>query len=136
MSLKKEFRYLEATKLLQQRLSIESTDSEKAALHIIIGVIFCEQMLLGEAEEHFIQAKVAAENAKDNEGLAVALGNLGAIYRHRGDLSKARKHLELALLIYQDIPSIEGIANVLSHIADIYKVEGELDNELWYGFKF
>lgn len=130
MNLKAKNRYPEAIKLFYACFDVETTDSERAALHILIGNCFFGLSELGEAEGHYRQAETAAKQAKDKEGLAVALGNIGIIYRRKGELDKALDYFEQIMKIHRDMKDREGEAKDLGNIGVIYRDKGEPDKAL------
>jgi len=65
------------------------------------------------------------------EGKASALGNIGIIYRNKGDLDSALKYNQEALKIDREIRYRQGEANQLGNIGLIYGDKGDLDKALW-----
>ncbi len=64
------------------------------------------------------------------EGKSYALGNIGVVYRDKGELDNALKfHLD-ALVIDREIGYRQGEANQLGNIGVIYHQKGDLDNAL------
>jgi tetratricopeptide (TPR) repeat protein len=60
------------------------------------------------------------------------LGNIGLIYKAKGDLNKALEYLKDALDIDVEVGYRQGEANQLGNIGLIYKAKGELDKALEY----
>ena len=130
--LKKEYKYREAIKQYQACFQPETTDSQRAALHILIGNCFYHMSELEEAEGHYRQAETEAKEANDKQGLAAALGNIGNICQTKGELDKALEKFEKILTIHKDIGNRKGEAADLGNIGIIYKNKGELDKALDY----
>jgi len=61
------------------------------------------------------------------EGMAITYGNLGGIYRKRGDLDQAEKMVKKALAIDEKLGRLEGMANHYSNLGRLYQTRGELD---------
>jgi tetratricopeptide (TPR) repeat protein len=128
--LKDEHRYAEAIKRFQSCLQMEITPSQRAALHIQIGNCFLDLSQLGEALGHYRQAETAARGGNDREGLAVALGNTGIIYREKGERDEALSQLERALEIQREIAYRLGEARQLGNVGLVYRDKGEPDRAL------
>jgi tetratricopeptide (TPR) repeat protein len=65
-------------------------------------------------------------------GKSAALGNIGLIYRAKGDLDNALKHMKEALKIDQKIGNKREEAGGLGNIGMFYSAKGDLDNALKY----
>ena len=63
---------------------------------------------------------------------SAALGNIGLIYRSKGDLDEALKYHQLALEIDRKIGYLQGEASDLGNIGLIYSDKGDLDEALKY----
>jgi tetratricopeptide (TPR) repeat protein len=68
-----------------------------------------------------------AELAENDEGRAVAYGNLGAIYQTRGDLDEAERLHRKALEIEVKLGRLEGMASTYGNLGLIYQTRGDLD---------
>ena len=66
------------------------------------------------------------------QGEANDLGNIGLIYRDKGEPEEALKYLQKALKIDREIGYKQGEANQLGNIGLIYRDKGELDEALKY----
>lgn len=128
----KENKYAEAVKQYEACFQPETTANQRSALHILIGNCFFSLSELEEAEGHYKEAETAAKEARDKQGLAAALGNIGNIYRIKGDLDKALDLYEQVLKIEREIGRKWGEANALGNIGLIYRTKGELDRALDY----
>jgi len=128
----KAYQYTEAIKLFNEILSMETSGSERVALHGLIGNCFMNMSELKEAEGHYKEAEAEAKAADDTEGLAAAMGNLGIVYRQKGELDKAMEHHQQALKIDIEIGNRLGQANQLGNLGIVYQQKGELDKALEY----
>jgi tetratricopeptide (TPR) repeat protein len=126
----KAYQYTEAIKLFNEILSMETSGSERVALHGLIGNCFMNMSELKEAEGHYKEAEAEAKAADDTEGLAAAMGNLGIVYRQKGELDKAMEHHQQALKIDIEIGNRLGQANQLGNLGIVYTQKGELDRAL------
>ncbi|MFQ5925321.1 MAG: tetratricopeptide repeat protein [Dehalococcoidia bacterium] len=131
-ALYREYKYPQAIEAFQACFHPATTTSERTALHILIGNCFLSLSELEEAEGHYREAETAARQAKDNEGLAAALGNIGIIYRIKGELDKALEIFEQVLKTERKIGRRWGEANALGSIGLVYQTKGELDKALDY----
>lgn len=57
---------------------------------------------------------------------AISLGNLGNVYRSRGDLDRAIELYEQSLAISEALGRLDGIANSYANLGIIYKTKGDL----------
>jgi tetratricopeptide (TPR) repeat protein len=130
--LEKENKYKEAIKQYEACFQTETTASQRAALHILIGNCYLSLSELEEAEGHYKEAETAAKEADDKEGLAAALGNIGLIYQTKGELDKALDYHQQSLKIEREIGRKVGEASHLGNIGLIYQSKGELDKALDY----
>ncbi len=64
--------------------------------------------------------------------MASQYGNLGNIYRTRGELDKAEEYYRKALDINKDLGSKEGMAGQYGNLGNIYYIRGELDKACEY----
>lgn len=128
--LQREYKYQEAIQQYQACLQPETTPSQRAALHILIGNCFLGLSELEEAEGHYREAETAAREAGDKEGLAAALGNIGLIYHTRGELDKALDYHQQSLKIHREIGQKEGEASALGNIGIVHGIKRELDKAL------
>ena len=130
--LEKEYKYREAIRLYEASFKPETTASQWANLHNLIGDCFSRLSELEEAEGHYRQAAAAASEANDDEELAKALGSTGLIYQTRGELDKALDYHQQALKIDREADLRKGEANDLGSIGLIYQRQGNLDKALDY----
>ena len=62
----------------------------------------------------------------------ITVGNIGLIYRSKGDADNALKYHQQALEIHREIGYKQGEANQLGNIGLIYRSKGDADNALKY----
>ena len=79
---------------------------------------------LDDAEACYREALAIAVDLDNQKGIASAYGNIGQIYRLRGNHSKARKWYEKSLKIERTIKNNAGIAADLGNIAALHFYEG------------
>jgi tetratricopeptide (TPR) repeat protein len=94
-------------------------DSQRCALHNLVGNSLFSLGRLREAEGHYRQALEAAGRASDPYGEAGALGNLGLVELERGDADAAEEHVRKALPITQEIGSRSLEASQLSNLGNV-----------------
>jgi tetratricopeptide (TPR) repeat protein len=114
----------------------KATSANKTAAHILIGNCYYSLSKLKEAENHYKNALKNANEVEDKEerlrGRSAAFGNIGLIYKTKGDLDKALEYHQKALKIDQEIGYQQGQANQLGNIGLIYSDKGDLDKALEY----
>lgn len=111
----------------EKAFAAAENDSQRCALHILIGNSFLTLTRIVQAESEYRQALDVAERSGDRKGAARALGNLGLIYRRIGKLAKARAYHEKALRIDQDIGNKPGQGSTLGNLGLVYRQQGDLD---------
>jgi tetratricopeptide (TPR) repeat protein len=67
------------------------------------------------------------ETAGDKEGLAIAYGNLGLIYRTRGDLAEAEQMHLKSLGLEREVGHKNGMAADYGNLATIHHIRGDFD---------
>jgi tetratricopeptide (TPR) repeat protein len=78
---------------------------------------------LDKAIEVYEEVLTLSEAHHNQEGIAVAFGNLGVVYQTRGELDKAIEVYEKVLTLHHQ----EGIAVTFGNLGVVYKTRGELD---------
>jgi len=66
------------------------------------------------------------EDLGSKEGMANAYGNLGNVYRIRGDLAQAEAMLKKALDLDEALGSKQGMANQYGNLGLVYRIRGDL----------
>lgn len=128
LELKAQHKEREAIDALYEAFRRDLGPSAKAELHILIGNSFLNLSELEEAEGHYRQAVDACREASLREGEATALGNLGLVYRRRGDLERAREHHQQALAIHRDISSRRGESYQLGSLGNVLSDQGDVEH--------
>jgi tetratricopeptide (TPR) repeat protein len=72
------------------------------------------------------------ELLNDKSGLAIAHGNIGAIYQRLGNPAVSQEHNLLALKYYEEIGSETGVARTQGNIGGIYYNLDDFDKALYY----
>lgn len=109
--------------------------TEKMSVLLNLGNAYYALSQNGSALKNYeamleLAAKVDEKSAI--EGKSAALGNIGLIYRAKGDLDEALKYHKEALEIHRDIGYRQGEASDLGNIGLIYRAKGDLDEALKY----
>ena len=60
------------------------------------------------------------------EGMASDYGNLGNLYKIRGDLKRAEEMYKKSLAINEELGRKEGMANTCGNLGNLYKTRGDL----------
>jgi len=103
MKLRGEHKHLEAIKRFRFLLSMNPSYEQQAAILTLIGNSFIIVGNQDEALGHHKEALKAVEKAHNLGAKGVTLGNIGLIYRTKGDPDEALKYLEQALSIFESI---------------------------------
>ena len=96
MACRKNRKYDDAIRLFRSALGLEPSPNEKAALLLLIGTVFIEQMRLSEAIGHFAEAERVALDANDRRGLAAVRAMQGWAALASGHLDDANNFLKNA----------------------------------------
>ncbi len=85
---------------------------------------------LTEAIAHYERSMAAAERAKDNDGIAVVLNNLAAIYKDQGRIEESLAMHERSLVLREALKDSSGIATSLNNIGLIRFDQGRIAEAL------
>lgn len=85
---------------------------------------------LENAENAYMAVLKRSESNKNAQ--AVAYGNLGIVYRIRGDLGWALGYHEKALALNREVGSMEGMASDYGNLGIVYRIRGDLDRAIEY----
>ena len=97
MEKKKEYHYSESLDIFTNMLSRGALGVDNVALLIMAGNAYYSQSMFSEAEKFYQKALGEATGIKDDEGEAIATGNLSITYLHKNLYDKARRNGEDAL---------------------------------------
>jgi len=100
---------------------INSTASQAHTWGDLEHAIFTWKTLLEKAEEK-----------KDKEGKAIALGNIGIVHQIKGGLDKALEYYEKALKIFKDMGDRIETARTLMNIGDVFVLKRDKERALDY----
>jgi len=103
------------------------TDSHRGVLHLLVGISQYMLSRFAQAEGSFRESLRLFQSAGDEQGEVAALGDLGNIYLHRGDLDKAEEHYQQILVIDRATGNQLGEATALGNLGIIYRRRGDLD---------
>jgi tetratricopeptide (TPR) repeat protein len=73
-----------------------------------------------------------SQDEKNKEWEAIATGNMGIVYRIKGELDKALEYYGKALKLIEELGSKEGMAINYGNMGNVYQIRGELDKALEY----
>jgi tetratricopeptide (TPR) repeat protein len=130
MSLMAQYKYEEAIESFRECLALETEGSEKVALLILVGNSFYAWNKWNQALSSWEEALDAAEKARDEEGQAAALGNLGLVYKDKGEWDKAIKFYNRDLEIGKKIGDEHGMAQTFNNLGIVYRKKGEWDKAI------
>jgi len=131
----RQHRYPDAARLLESCVRPDLPPEERVALHNLIGNTYMYMGRQAEARPHYQEVLAAADRTGDQQARAAALGNLGLVCTHRGDLDKAEEYHLKALAIDQEIGNRLGQANQLGNLGLVYADRGDLDKAEEYQLK-
>lgn len=95
-----------------------------------LGLLYFRIGKFGDAENAFETILKIPESNK--EAQAVAYGNLGIIYRTRGDLDRSVEYHEKALVLNKELVRIQGMAGDYCNLGIIYGTRGDLERSIKY----
>jgi tetratricopeptide (TPR) repeat protein len=112
----------------EKALALADNDSQRCALHILIGNSFIDLSRFPEAEGHYGEGLVLARRASDTQGQGAAFTGLGNVCLLRGgpgDLDKAEQHHKRALAISRKMRNPLGEAQDLANLGMVYFQRGQ-----------
>jgi tetratricopeptide (TPR) repeat protein len=127
---KEEYHYGEALDIFTNLLSRGALGVDNVAILIMAGNTYYSQSMFSEAEKFYQKALGEASGIKDEEGEAIATGNLCITYLHKNMYDKARRNGEDALKKYRQLGVKEHEADTLSNLALVYRRNGEADKAM------
>jgi DNA-binding SARP family transcriptional activator/Tfp pilus assembly protein PilF len=98
----------------------------QAAMHLSLATAQLSLSRYEPAVEHFRRAQEFSARAGWVEAEAAALGNLGIIHRHRGELTEAAEHHARALTLVRRIGARVREAEVLGNLGNVHFELGQL----------
>ncbi len=82
---------------------------------------------LSQATVMFERVLELADLVENQEWQAASYGNLGNVYKTRGDLGKAEEMYSKSLEINEKLGRLEGMASNYGNLGNVYKTRGDLD---------
>ena len=83
--------------------------------------------MLENAEEKFAQVEKIGKETDDDSLVAAACGNLGNVYKTRGDLDRAEEMYEKSIAINEELGWKEGMVSQYGNLGVVYRIRGDLD---------
>jgi len=124
-------RHREAVEQFTRALPLAETDSQRAALHIVRGNSLDS---IGDWSAAMDDYQAALRLSQDisppeeaNSARAAALGDLGLVYRRRGDLEQAEELQKQCLEINRRINNRSGEATAANNLGNVYADRGCLE---------
>ena len=87
---------------------------------------------LGFAINALSRILIKSQEEKNKEWEAIAIGNMGSVYKIKGELDKALEYYGKALKLQEELGIKEGIALDYGNMGSVYGIKGELDKALEY----
>ena len=94
---------------------------------LTVNVLFSRKRTLGLLSEAIAEWEAVLAGDLDPEGQAGAMGNLGILYRTRGDLERAEEMYRKSLAINEKLGRKEGMANNYGNLGNVYRTRGDLE---------
>lgn len=128
----RKYKYGEAIGYFRSAIELTSDTATKLSLLNIVGLSQYKNGTTSNAEQTFLEMITVAEQAKNDEALAAALGNIASAYCTLGKPRKALEYLKKSLEIEMKIGNLEGQTINLSDIGVVYSTLGEPQDALDY----
>jgi len=132
--LAKADRHREAIEHLEACLGPELVASDRAAIYLLMGNAYLATGQPVQAEAAYRKSLAAAEaialTREKKEARATALGNLGVVFRQKGELEKAMEHYQKTLEIHKEIGHRLGEASDLGDLGIVFGQKDDLDKAL------
>lgn len=123
----KKFKYIFLLCLFMSACRLVAQDISQAQRYIKVGNTLREAKQFSLAEEYLLKGKTAVEKLKNNYWTAVALENLGLLYRDKRDNNQAVMYFRQASKIYQSVGSntsakfvTQVVSGIRGEISDLY----------------
>ncbi len=91
------------------------------------GLLLQRIGMLENAEERFLQVVEIGKETGDDSFVAIAYGNLGNVYKTRGDLDRAEEMYEKSIAINEELGWKEGMVSQYGNLGVVYRIRGDLD---------
>ncbi|NQW30944.1 MAG: tetratricopeptide repeat protein [Ignavibacteria bacterium] len=93
---------------------------EQAAVARMLGNIFFKTALLDDSNKWYCISLDLFSELGDTDGVAKVTGNLGSLYRHKGENTVALKYFEDALALHRANKSLTDEAVIIGNIGNLY----------------
>ncbi len=93
---------------------------------LVEGWALDDQSRWEEALEAFSAAEKIYKEARDPDGTATALNDMGIVLQKQGDLAGAREKLEQARADFHKVGDENGVGAVLTNLGEVYRAQADL----------
>lgn len=114
------------------QLGTDFNDTLFITLNNNIGKVYLSLNNFGLAEQHFTETLNASKGIKNDRGLAISLGLLGASHEKQGEYEEALKDQKESLLLFQKMEDQPGVAMTNENIGSIYEDLEQFDMAYQY----
>lgn len=114
------------------QLGTDFNDTLFITLNNNIGKVYLSLNNFELAEQHFTETLNASKGIKNDRGLAVSLGLLGASHEKQGEYEEALKDQKESLLLFQKMEDQPGVAMTNENIGSIYEDLEQFDMAYQY----
>lgn len=104
-----------------EQLGTELDDPLFFLLNTHIGKVYLSLNNFELAEQHFEETRKSSIQLKDDRGLAISLGLLGASHEKQGEYEEALKDQEESLSLFEKLRDPHGVAMTNENIGSIYE---------------